>query len=117
LGTDTILLQVAPTPVCLSYTGAKATAVFIPAAQAKLLFAASPSDSVAPRSDFSSVVESLLCSELCSRVRPGVPRLSVSSASSVIEDCPCVIAAAIGFDLLCCLDCQIVVNCCREKPV
>jgi hypothetical protein len=65
LGTDTILLQVAPAPVCLSCTGAKATAVFIPAAQAKLLFAASPNDSVAPRSDFSSVVESLECDCSC----------------------------------------------------
>jgi hypothetical protein len=65
--------------------------VFVPAAQAKLLFAASPGDSVSPHSNFSSVAESILYSELCSRVRHGVPRLSVSNTSSVIEDCPYVI--------------------------
>jgi hypothetical protein len=84
--------------------------VFVPAAQAKLLFAASPDDSVAPHSDFSSMAESLLYSELCPHVRHGVPRLSVSSANSMIEDCPCAICScrslrfALLFGLLDCCE-------------
>jgi hypothetical protein len=97
--------------------------VFVPAAQAKLLFVASPGDSVAPHSDFSSVAECLLYSELCSHVRRGVPRLSVSSATSFIEDCPCMIYSCrlLRFALLfglsdCCESLQGEVGIALESP-